>query len=50
MNRDAAGWISLVLVLVALILAFLGHYYIAWGVIAVEVVLLTYAIRKGTRP
>jgi hypothetical protein len=45
MNRDAAGWISLALVLIALILAFLRHYYIAWAVIALEVALLTYAMR-----
>lgn len=46
MNRDLAGWISLVLILIALILAFLRHYWIAWAVIALEVALLTYAMRK----
>jgi hypothetical protein len=46
MNRDTAGWISIALVLVALVLAVLRHYYIAWAVIAVEVVLLTIAIRQ----
>ncbi|MGI8907518.1 MAG: hypothetical protein ACR2IE_13630 [Candidatus Sumerlaeaceae bacterium] len=46
MDKNTVAWISIVLVIIALLLAFFQHYYAAWGVVAVDVGLLIYAIRK----
>lgn len=46
MSKDTVAWISIMLVLIAVVLAVLRQYYAAWGVIGVNVALLVYAVRK----
>ena len=46
MSKDTVAWVSIVMVIVAVTLAVLRHNYVAWGVMAVDVALLAYAIRK----
>jgi hypothetical protein len=46
MDRNTVAWISLVLVIIVLVLAFMRHYYIAWSVVALDVALLAIALRR----